>query len=172
MPVQQMNWANTTRHWPLRPVRRASRFGGAVTSGIRTYLASSIAHHRSAAQALAEERELQPRFASTLQYHDFPPAEVLRMDEEIELATARSSSRHSTSKRLSRAESKRVESSSPLPGRRGALPARGARARFALPRHLRRRVHERKGCPTCWNVLRSSVSRVWSCALSEGPPGR
>ena len=54
--------------------------------GIRTFLASSIAHHRFAVDILAEERELQPRFASTLQYHDFPPAEVVRMDEEIALA--------------------------------------------------------------------------------------
>ena len=64
---------------------RAS-FAKSKEYGISSVLLSSISHHRFAAAILAEEEELQPHFASTLQYHTFGKREISLLDEELQLA--------------------------------------------------------------------------------------
>lgn len=64
----------------LHSMRRAR------TLNIASYLYFPLPHYRFAERLLAEEAELQPAFAETLQYHRFSPQVVSRLDDEIEEA--------------------------------------------------------------------------------------
>lgn len=54
--------------------------------GIPTFLHSAIAHHRHAQRILAEEIKLQPKFAQTMQYHDFSKSMERQVEDEVALA--------------------------------------------------------------------------------------
>jgi glycosyltransferase involved in cell wall biosynthesis len=54
--------------------------------GVSSYLDYPIAHHAFAAALLEEEARLVPAFAPTLQFHDLPESQRLRLDAEIAAA--------------------------------------------------------------------------------------
>lgn len=58
----------------------------ATRLGVDTMLSYPIAHHRWATQILAEEAELQPQFAETLQFVDAPTAVLEQLERELDLA--------------------------------------------------------------------------------------
>jgi starch synthase len=61
-------------------------FMRATRLGVMRCLEYPIAHHRFATSLLLEESSLQPKFASTLQFHKFSGALQKRLDDEIRLA--------------------------------------------------------------------------------------
>ena len=64
----------------------ARTFERARDLGIPRWLQYPIAHHQYAARLLAQEAELQPEFADTLQFESLPRRLRLRLEREIELA--------------------------------------------------------------------------------------
>jgi hypothetical protein len=64
----------------------ARTFERARDLGIPTWLQYPIAHHEYAARLLAQEADLQPQFADTLQFNSLPRQLRLRIEKEIELA--------------------------------------------------------------------------------------
>jgi glycosyltransferase involved in cell wall biosynthesis len=54
--------------------------------GVPSYLEYPIAHHSVAERILLEEARREPEYASTLQFHNFPPTYRRQLDSEINLA--------------------------------------------------------------------------------------
>jgi glycosyltransferase involved in cell wall biosynthesis len=71
----------TTTGAALNTLQAAKRLG------IRAVLNCSTAHHEFTETLLIEEAQLQPAFAHTLQYHNFPPSFRARLQAEIDTAT-------------------------------------------------------------------------------------
>ncbi len=61
-------------------------FQRARSLGVTSLLDFPIMHYRFAEALLQEEAELQPSFADTLQFHQFPPEAAERMDAEMAAA--------------------------------------------------------------------------------------